>query len=368
MSGSRVASGAVSGAASGAAIGGPWGALIGGAIGGIGGALSPDDVPTDQFNNIAIPDLVDAAKKIQYQKYMAGDTYNPQLLSRQAVEDSLVNQINENPENKQKQQVALNAYQQLMNNGLGGSQGKLDLETARTLAAQDATARNASLMQKFQQMGQGPASGASLAAQLASNQNSNQNEYMQNLQASANAANARQGAIGQYAQLASGIRGQDYNTLAANTAANNQARMFDIANSTQRDQGNKNMINMGNMANINRSWQQQDRNVDQYNNQQNLGFNALQQNFANHMGLANAQYGAANNQNQANAQNFSNITGGITQAAGAYGQYQNNQDQLAAYNNRTNAITSGNQINALNNMRIRNNNLPNMNDNTEAVV
>lgn len=362
----QILGGAASGAGAGMAIGGPYGAAIGAVGGGLLGAFqdSPTDPSqfmqqaADQYNNINSPDLVNAAKALKYQQYLSGGTYTPAMLQRLGVEDSQVNQINESPEAKQKQQVALNSYQQLMNNGLGGAQGQLDLAKVRQMSGQEAQAQNASTMQRFQQMGQGAGAGASLAAQLANNQNSTQNQYMQNLQASANAAQARNQAIGQYAGLASGMRSQDYNTLAANTSAQNQARMFDIANSTQRQQANVNSTNMGNMANLNRAWQQQDQNTNLYNNQQNLAYNAQQQQFNNQLqlasGRANAYAGQANvaqNQNAAQAQNFSNITGGITQAAGAYGQYQNNQDQLAAYNNRTNAIQGNQQSTALNNMQ-----------------
>ncbi len=350
--GGKVAGGAASGAAAGASFG-PWGALAGGVIGGGIGLMQPDDVDPGQYldqiqklyENQETPDL---SKAIALQQYLQGGQLSPEQLSKLQEEYAPVNQIEENPELIQKQKLLGSLYEQLSQTGMG-PQERLELEQARINSSGDAQARNASLMQKFQQMGQGPTSGASLAAQLSSNQAADQDSYMQNLQAAASAAENRQRALANYASQLQGMRGQDAAVASANVNAKNQARNFDIQNSMARQNQNAANRTNANVFNLNNQNVTNKLNTQQYNQEQlRQKWEAPQQMFNNEMQLLGARSGAlmqqanqANNNNQANAQNFASIMSGLNQAGQGIGQYYNNKTPSGNNNATGSAGTPG---------------------------
>lgn len=335
----RGISGGLSGAAAGATVGGPIGAAIGGGVGLLGGLLSGDDVDTAalmqkamaQFDGIVPPDL---AKAIVYTQFQQGGSLTPQQLSQLPIEAQHAIQLTENPEMRQKQMAQQQALEQLAQTGFG-SQERLALQQTSMKAAQDAEARKNSLLQQYAQMGQG-GSLASLGAQLGSQQQSSQNEMMANMQAAAMQQENRRAAIQAAAQGATSMRGQDLSVAQANTNAQQQRQLFDIQNQMGRQQANAQYANQSNIMNLQRQQGVQDQNIQQ-NNQElyRRGYLAPQQMYQNQLGLASAKAGIYGQQaqagqasNQAGAQNFANIAGGVTQAATAYNQGQQNQDYM----------------------------------------
>jgi hypothetical protein len=339
----------LSGAASGAAMGSMIAPGIGTAIGAIGGGLiglfsggDEDarqyiDKMLEEYEGIVPPDL---AKQIVYTQLQQGGKLTPQQLSKLPEEAQQVVQLHENPEMRQKQEVQRQALEQLSRTGMG-PQEMLALEKSRRASEGDAQARLASIQQKYAQMGQA-GGGGSLAAALSASQGAADQEAMTNLQASAQAAENRRNAIQQAYAAASGMRGQDLDVSKYNAENQRQKQMFDTQNAIARQSANAQYANQANQYNLARQQQVADANVQQANQEAyRRQYLAPQQMYANKMQMAGAKsniygqkYQDAQAANQASAQNFANITSGLTSAAGAYGQYKNQQNQNDLYAER----------------------------------
>ena len=321
-------SGGLGGAGVGLAIGGPIGAGIGGLLGLIGGASEDQTDPAElmrqagaQFQGVSTPDIL---KAIAYQQYQSSGALTPQQLSQLPIEQQAAIQLQENPEMRQKQMAQLQAMQQLAQTGMG-PQERLAMAEATQRAGQESQARNAAILNQFQQRGQAGGGGA-LAAMLSGQQQTSQNEMMANLQAAAQAAQTRQSAIAQAMQGASGLRAQDLGVQESNVAAQRQRQLFDIQNQMARQQANAQYANQANLYNLQNQQNIMNQNAQQANQElYRQGYLAPQQQFQNQMSLAAGKAGIygqqanlAQQQNQAQAQNWANLAGSGMQL-GAYG-------------------------------------------------
>lgn len=325
--------------------------MLGSVLGGLFGGEDQKDVDAivqqmiDQYSGIVGPDL---AKAIVYTAYQQGGNLTPEQLSSLPIEAQEAILLKERPEARARQEQQLSALEQLAATGLG-PQELLAMETARRRAGQEAQARQQSLLQKYQQMGQG-GSTASLMAQLQAGQQTSQDEMLANMQAAAMAAENRRSAIQAAMSGASQLRQQDLAVDQSNVEAKRQRQMFDIQNSINRQQTNAQMAQQANIMNLQRQQQIMDMNNKMANEEAyRRNYLAPQQMFQNQMALAQARAGAlgtkatlAQQQNQAAAQSMSSAITGFGQLGMGIGQLQLGQDYLAKMGGNALANTAAN--------------------------
>lgn len=340
----------------------PWMALAGGAAalgGGIAGALSSSSdrdaasqarqAALQQWLQINVPDP--STQKVILQQYQQQGTLPPQFVQALQQGQSGLSKI---APNSQLQGAQMNALQELQNEGLSGGLTLADqatLQQQNNDTASSARGRNQSIMDEYAKQGLG-GSGMQLQAQLQGAQNANQTQAMNSLNAaSSSRQRALQAVMGQ-GQLAGQMANNQYNQQANAAKAQDVINQFNTQNAQGIANQNANWQNQANQYNLGQRQQIANANTDLGNQQQMYNKGLIQQNFNNQMGLAqgkaNAQLGAANQyQNQANqtANQWAGVGQGLGQMGMGYAQYQGNQDynnkQLDAYNNRTDAMSSG---------------------------
>lgn len=315
------------GGAGGAFFGVP-GMLAGSALGGLlGGLFDNDDAAQEaikqalaQYEGIVPPDL---AQAIVFTQFQQGGQLTPQQMAMLPIEAQEVILLQETPETRQRQSAQLQALEQLAQSGMG-AQERLALEESRLKAAQNAQARQAGLLQKYSQMGQGGGP-ASLAAQLGGLQQSSQDEMLANMRAAAMQQENRRAAIQAAMSGAERLRQQDLGVQQSNVEAQRQRQLFDIQNQLARQKANVAMRSQADIMNLQRQQDVMDRNIAMQNQELlRRKYTAPNQMFQNQLALAQSKagvYGAqgklAQERMAAEGQNWANIGGGLLGLAGA---------------------------------------------------
>ena len=325
------ATGALGGAASGAALGTAilpgWGTAIGGVAGGLLGAFSGGSDATqysqdavDAINRIsAAPPL---SKPLLIQQYQQAGVLTPAMLQQLNLNQDKATTLTENQGDIQQQKAALTALQQLSQNGMS-AQDQAQTNELRAQVAQDTNARIQQALQGAQMRGQG-SSGNTLAAELSAIQGGQQTQSTSADQIAASAANARNQALQQYSNLATGIRSQDLGTQQFNIQNDIARQQFLDQNAIARQNANVAATNNANLYNTQRQQGVSDANTSAQNQELQRQVAAQQQQWADQntkaTELANAYSGygqVAQAANNASAQNTQNMFGGFTQLAGA---------------------------------------------------
>lgn len=328
MSASAALSGAGSGAALGTAILPGWGTAAGAVVGGLVGAFSGngDDATkysqdaVDAINNIAnAPDL---QKPILIQQYQDAGVLTPVMLQQLNLNSDKATTLTENQGDIQQQKAALTALQQLSQNGMS-AQDQAETNQLRNSVAADTNAKIQQTLQAAAQRGQN-SSGNTLAAELSAIQGGQQTQSSSADQIAASAANARAQALQNYSNLATGIRGQDFNTQQYNTTNDIQRQQFLDQNAIARQNANVAATNNANLYNIQRAQGVSDANTSAQNQELQRQVAAQQQQWSDNNAkateLANAYSGygqVAQSANNAAAQNWGTTVNGFTQLAGA---------------------------------------------------
>lgn len=310
------------------AFGGVPGLLAGSAIGGaLGGLFDSDDEAQEairqalaQYEGIVPPDL---AQAIVFTQFQQGGQLTPQQMAMLPIEAQEVILLQETPETRQRQSAQLQALEQLAQTGMG-AQERLALEESRLKAAQNAQARQAGLLQKYAQMGQGGGP-ASLAAQLGGLQQSSQDEMLANMRAAAMQQENRRAAIQAAMSGAERLRQQDLGVQQSNVEAQRQRQLFDIQNQLARQKANVAMKSQADIMNLQRQQEIMDRNIAMQNQELlRRKYIAPQQMYQNQLELAKAKAGVYGTQGKlaqermaAEGQNWANIGGGLLGLAGA---------------------------------------------------
>ena len=258
-----------SGAQIGTAIAPGVGTIAGAGLGFLGGLLSSGGEDLVQkrmndaiaaLNNLEIPDI---DKAIALQQFQQSGTFSPELMEKIQLEADKKTALTEDPANRAKQQLALNALQELSQTGMSAID-RAQMAEMRSQVAQDLEAKRAQILQEAQMRGQA-GGGQQLAAQLSASQAGAQQASKDAMQQAAAAAQARQQALSGFAGLAGQVRSADVGTQQFNIQNELARQRFLDQNSLARQQANIAAANQARMMNLQRQQQIADMNTQQYN-------------------------------------------------------------------------------------------------------
>ena len=344
---SRGFSGAMAGGSAGAMTGTPVGVAIGAVVGFAAGMLSGDDNSEQAAANmqkaLATLDAVgippDLAKPLLLQHLQQAGKLSPVYEAALTSDNFTPAQIQENPQTRTDLTSGLANLKAESQGGLNPEQLAAAHELFNKVNANTQAQMKGAL--QSQEMQGKAGSGDTLAAQLNAQQQGAQNltEGAGNI----GAANfkAQQQALQDYISGTGNLRSQDLSKLTSNAQLQQQADMWKANNASSRQARNVASTNTANAANWNQDNAQNMYNTTLDNNELARQRAAQQQEWEDKMQLAAARANAytgqagfdmqqAQNSNQA----WNNVTQGVTGAAGAYGQYKNNQDWINAYKDR----------------------------------
>lgn len=337
-----------SGAATGAMVGGPVGAAIGGGLGLLAGLFSGDDSEAaaarmqqavDILNELEIPEI---DKAIALQQFQQSGTFSPELMEKIQLEADKKTALTEDPANRAKQQMALNALQELSQTGMSAID-RAQMAEMRSQVAQDLEAKRAQILQEAQMRGQA-GGGQQLAAQLSASQAGAQQASKDAMQQATAAAQARQQALSGFAGLAGQVRSADVGTQQFNIQNELSRQRFLDQNSLARQQANIAATNQARMANLQRQQQIADMNVQSANQelarQRQAALQKAQLDFQRRAAIAGVygeQAGLAQKQTEAEASGIASLLEGTTKLAGAgkeAGWWGNKEKKRAAHGGR----------------------------------
>jgi hypothetical protein len=258
--------------------------------------------------------------------------YTPELEEDLSDTFAEVKLIEEDETLKDAQRQALTMMQQRGRVGLS-AEDRAALAQVRNDLERDSQAKSQQIIQQFQARGQGGA-GAELQALLQSGQSQAEQASQASMSLMGQAQQRALEAVRQSADISSGMRSQDYNVNAANTAAQNERNRFLAENSIARQRSNVGMLNQAQQLNLAEQQRIADYNAQLANTEQarqreekgrfwdrKLGYGQAMS--AAQLGqAAQAQQQAANTANM-----FANIGGAVGSGLTAYGQSQQNQAQ-----------------------------------------
>ncbi len=259
-----------SGAAAGSAFG-PIGTGIGAGIGLLTGLFGGDDGLSEEAaaklreaaEAIKAIDIPEIDKAIALQQFQQTGTFSPELMEKIQLEADKKTALVEDPENRARQEMALNALKELSQTGMSAID-RAQMAEMRSQVAQDLQAKNAQIMQEAQMRGQS-GGGQQLAQQLMSSQAGSQQASRDAMRQAAAAAQARQGALAQFGSMAGQVRSADVGTQQFNVQNELARQRFLDQNSLARQQANIAMSNQARMANLQRQQQVSDMNVQAAN-------------------------------------------------------------------------------------------------------
>lgn len=279
---------------------------------------------------IDLPSVED--QKLNLLLQQSQGTYTPELEAALALGPSAMEQVAIDPRLRQQQMAALEQYAQVAQSGATPADEAM-MEMVRRNAASEAQAKQGQILQEMQARGQG-GSGAELIAKLQANESGADRLQQAQLQEAVAKQNARMAALAQQANLASGVRSQDYGQqtdLAKSRDVISQFNLQNQQNVGQRNVGSKNLAQQQNLQNAQAIANQ---NVALQNQQQMHNKGLLQQQFQNQITKATGQNQAGQNLASMYGNMAANTAGGmatIGQGVGSGFQTiatQNRQDDL----------------------------------------
>ena len=316
------------GAMTAAAIAGP---VIGGILGGISAAsgrraaAAAAAAALAQLNAIGMPP--DLSKEIILQQFQSQGVLTPELEQDIHLQASQVGQIQEDPNLRGAQLEALSTLGGVSRGGLR-AEDRAAYNELRASTQRDAEAKRQQILQQMQARGQG-GGGNELMAQLQAGQAAEDQASAQGDRLAAQASQNALAALGQRAQLAGSVRGQDFSTAQAKAQALDDRNQFLYQNSAARQRSNVGALNEAQAANLANKQRLSDVNTGQANTESLRQQQAKRDYFQDQLGLASAKANALNNQasvlqQNANskAQMWSGVGNAVGQGAAAYGSSQ----------------------------------------------
>lgn len=321
----------LSGAATGAAIGSAVpviGTGIGAIAGGLIGLFSGDDdneaaakleAAAEAIKAIDIPEI---DKAIALQQFQQTGTFSPELMEKIQLEADKKTALVENPENRARQEMALNALKELSQTGMSATDRAQIAET-RSQIAQDLQAKNAQITQEAQMRGQ-PSSGQEIAQKLLSVQGGAQQASKDAMQQAAAAEQARRDALNQFLSGSERLRAADLGASQFNFTNELERKRFLDQNSLSRLQANTDIVNRANLLNLQRQQQVSDMNIQSANQelarQKQAQYQKFQAELAKRSAIANvygSQAGLAQRQSEADAAGTMDLLSGLGKFATA---------------------------------------------------
>lgn len=327
--------------------------IVGGALGNVfsqGDANASGDAYRQalaQFAGIQLPNIDDM--KLDYEMLQSIGALNPQMETALGLGPSAMEGLALNPEMRAKQMEALQMFADRAKNGMT-PEDMAAFELARRGAASEAQAKDGQILQNMQSRGMG-GSGAELIARLQNSQSSADRQQQAALMQAQALQQARMAAAGQYGNMASGLRGQDFSESAQVAQAKDLVNRYNNQMSNAVQQRNVDRTNQYAQYNLDKNQSIANQNTMMRNQQQSNNKNLYQQQFQNQMQKAGAMAGQYNNmgnyygQQAQNTQNmWSGIGKGIGGAAMGYNQMQNSNKLADAQANLWNKMAGGGQM------------------------
>lgn len=255
-----------------------------------------------QYAGISVPELQD--QMVNYEKYQTAGQLNPALEQLVSQQQTGLNDVSVDPRLKASQMAALQSISGL-SQGTPQAGDLAGFELARRNVAGEQQAQQNKILQDMQQRGQG-GSGAELLAKLKGNQSSSDELAKMDMQQAQAMQQARLQAIQEQANLASGIRSQDYGQQADLAKAQDAINAFNTQNTQGVNSRNTNTQNQAQQANLTNAQNVANNNVNVGNAQQDKNKGLIQQQFANQLNLAAGKSGQYNNQAAAATQQATN--------------------------------------------------------------
>ena len=268
----------------------------------------------------------DLSKEIIYQQFQQQGIMTPQLEEdlNDSIPESEVSKIQEDKGLRDAQIKALSDMQNRAQVGLS-AEDRASLNQVRNEVQRDAEAKRQQVLQQMQARGMG-GSGAALIAQLQAGQDAQNLASQQSDNQMAQAQQRALQALGQSADMATGIRNQDFSNAQAKASAIDERNRFLAENSIARQQRNVSSLNQAQAANLQEQQRIADANAQLYNQEKQRQVNEQGNLYDRSLGYAqskaNALTGQANyyGQQAANtAQSFGQMGSGLGTAAGAIG-------------------------------------------------
>lgn len=279
----------------------------------------------------------DLSKEVILEEFQRAGAYTPELEEdlNSTFEESQVAKITEDPSLRQAQMKALSSMQDRAQVGLS-AEDRASLNQVRSQVQKDAEAKRQQILSNMAARGQG-GSGAELMAQLQAGQASAEQAAQGSDAIMAQAQQRALQALGQSADMAGNVRGQDFGAAQAKASALDERNRFLAQNSIARQQRNVGSLNQAQQLNLAEQQRVQDANTQMANQEKLRQNQALRDQFQDKLGLASAKAGALTGQAnyyQGQAQNTAASMAGIGSAVGggisAYGQQQQQDKLLAA--------------------------------------
>lgn len=285
--------------------------VVGGLLGGSAGSSANDaarrqrEAALAEFANIKLPTVAD--QSLSLEDYQNAGLLTPEMLEAIGLGDTALAGVSTDPRLKAEQMQAL-AQIAGFASGNPTSADMAGFELARQNVGAELNAQNNKVLQDMQQRGVA-GSGAELLAKLKNNQIGAQTLANQQMEEAKAMQAARMQALQQQANMASGIRSQDYNEASNLANARDAIAKYNAQNSQNVAATNVGARNNAQAANLQNAQNISNMNTQTANQQQQHNKGLIQQNFQNQMNLAGAKAGIQQNNANATQQQGANTAG-----------------------------------------------------------
>lgn len=277
------------------ALGEALGNILGGILGGNAASMDRSHAQDAMKQAAAVYDKIgmppDTSKALILQQLKQVGLYTPELEQdlNNTFAQSAVGAIKEDPTLRKAQTDALTSMQQRAKVGLS-AEDRAALNQVRSQVQQDANANRQSVLQQMQARGMG-GSGASLVAQLQAGQDAQNLASSQSDSLMGQAQTKALSALGQSANMASDVRGQDFSNNQVKANAVDERNRFLANNSIARQQANVQSLNSAQLANLQEQQRVSDANAAMQNTEKQRQAQAQQDQYSQKLAYAS---GASN--------------------------------------------------------------------------
>lgn len=305
--------------------------------GGIAGAIERSNASDDakalmlrrlqELESVGTPP--DTSLPIILEEFKSQGIITPELEKEIALESSKLAQIKEDPSYKQAQQQALQFLQQRSETGLGPEE-RAAFNMLRKEAAKESEGKRQQILQNMAARGMS-GSGAELAAQLSSAQAGDEALAAGGDRIAAEAARNALASISQAGNMATQMRGQDFDVASTKARAEDELNRFNVSNQIARQTRNLGALNEAQVANLREKQRISDANTAMANEEAKRQMSEKANVWQNKLNLAQAKGGIYGDQaNQRLKEGATNAAGwqqmgagvaqGVASAAGAMGK------------------------------------------------
>jgi len=279
----------------------------------------------------------DLSRELILKQFQSEGILTPELEQDINLQASQVAQIAEDPRLRGAQLEALNTLGQVSRSGLR-AEDRGAFNELRAATQRDSEAKRQQILQQMQAQGMG-SSGANLMAQLQSAQAAEDTQSAGADRLAAEASRRALDAVAQRANLAGGVRSQDFSANETRSRALDDRNRFLYENSASRQRANIAAQNQAQGSNLANKQRLSEMNVGQANTETQRQNQAKRDYWQDQLSLAQAKANALNNQGsmaQQSGQAQASMYGGLGSAIGqGFAAYGANQPKTTAPTNNT---------------------------------